>query len=80
MISKTIMAVLISVRKMLSKDECMEEVHRKLIKCYYALGLSDMAFKQYFKCKKIMKEELDLQLSKPTVDLLESIKAGKAIL
>lgn len=53
-----------------------EEAHRKLMRCYYALGLMDMAFKQFFKCKKILAEELELQPSQLTVDLFEQIQSG----
>lgn len=66
-------------KKMLSTDECLEEVYRKLMKCYYALGLTDIAFKQYFKCKKVLEEELALQPSKPTIELFEKIQNGKTI-
>lgn len=66
-------------KKMLSTDRCLEEVYRKLMKCYYALGLTDMAFKQYFKCKKALKEELDLSPSRPTEELFESMQLGQVI-
>lgn len=66
-------------RRMLSTDNCLEEVYRKLMKCYYALGITDMAFKQYFKCKQVLKAELDLDPSKPTEKLFASMQLGKAI-
>ncbi|MCB0633398.1 MAG: BTAD domain-containing putative transcriptional regulator [Saprospiraceae bacterium] len=66
-------------KKMLSTDECLEEAHRKLMKCYYSLGLMDMASKQYFKCKKVLAEELELQASQITVDLFEKMQSGAAV-
>lgn len=66
-------------KKMLSTDRCLEEVYRKLMKCYYSLGLTDMAFKQYFKCKKALREELELSPSKPTEELFESMQLGGVI-
>lgn len=66
-------------KKMLSTDQCLEEVYRKLMKCYYALGLTDMAFRQYFKCKKVLREELDLPPSRPTEELFESMQMGQVI-
>lgn len=62
--------------KMLEKDECLEATHRKVMRCYYALGMTDLATRQYFKCKKILAEELELQPSKQTVSLLEKIQEG----
>lgn len=63
--------------KMLATDECLEEVHRKLMRCYDGLGVPDMAFKQFFKCKKVLEEELGLEPSQPTVSLFAAI-SGRA--
>ena len=61
-------------KKMLQKDKCLEEVHRKLIECYHALGLNDLAIRQYRKCEEILRKELDVQPSKQTRELLRKIK------
>ncbi len=66
-------------KKMLNEDSCLEEVHRKLMSCYYYLGLGDLALKQYFKCKKVLEEELSLSPSEPTVELFNQIQKGKFI-
>ena len=66
-------------RKMLKEDSCLEEVHRKLMACYYHLGLADLALKQYFKCKKALEEELNLSPSEPTAELFNRIQNGRLI-
>ena len=61
-------------KKMLQKDACLEDVHRKLIQCYHSLGLNDLAIRQYRKCEETLRKELDVQPSKQTRDLLKDIK------
>lgn len=67
-------------KKMLREDICLEEVHRKLMRSYYLLGQPDLAYMQYFKCKKAMQEELNMHPSEPTVELFNLIQNGKAVL
>ena len=61
-------------KKMLQKDNWLEDVHRKLIECYHALGLNDLAIRQYRKCEDTLKKELDVQPSNQTLELLKKIK------
>ena len=37
-------------RKMLEKDDCLEEVHRRLMICLYQNGYRDLAVKQFYNC------------------------------
>ena len=67
-------------KKMLKEDICLEEVHRKLMRSYYLLGQHDLAHMQYFKCKKALQEELNLNPSEPTVELFNRIQNGKPVL
>lgn len=57
-------------KKMLTKDACMENVHRKLIICYQKLGQRDKAMRQYQKCEQILRTELNMPLSEETKALL----------
>lgn len=66
-------------KKMLDKDTCLENVHRKLILCYYKLGLRDRAIKQYYKCAKSLKDELNIEPSIPTKELFQLIRIEKNI-
>lgn len=66
-------------KKMLAKDICLEEVHRKLIKCYHGLGLNDLAVRQYVKCKENLQNELGIPPSKLTEALFTKIQNGQPI-
>ena len=60
-------------KKMLQKDNCLEEAHRRLMYSYYKLGMRDKAIRQFKKCKKILKEELNVLPSRSTMDLYQQI-------
>ena len=64
-------------KKMIDKDGCLEEVHRKLMQCYCKLGLSGLAKKQYLKCESILKEELGIAPADATIKLFEKIQSGQ---
>jgi DNA-binding SARP family transcriptional activator len=60
--------------RMLEKDHCQEEVHRRLMKCYYRLGSRDRALKQFRRCAEVMKKDLEVEPTTETVVLYERIK------
>lgn len=64
-------------KKILKKDPCLEEVHRKLINCYFQLGLRDKAIRQFQKCVDILQEELGVAPSEETLQLVEEINLGR---
>lgn len=64
-------------KKMLEKDACLEDAHRRLMECYHYLGLDDLARNQYFKCVRVLKEELEGTPSDQTKILFESIQHGR---
>ena len=69
--SKKAYGVAINIcKKMLAKDPCMEDVHRKLIICYKKIGHRDKAVRQYQKCEQILRTELNMPLSEETKALL----------
>lgn len=59
--------------RILTKDDCRENVHRRLMRCYYHTGRRDRAIRQYHKCVKVLNEELEVTPSRMTVDLYEKI-------
>lgn len=63
-------------KKMLLKDNCLEEVHRKLIRSYHALGFNDLAIRQYLKCRETLEKELQIQPSSQTQELFLQIQTG----
>jgi two-component SAPR family response regulator len=58
----------------LKKDNCREDVHRRLMRCYFRIGQRDKAIRQFNKCAEILKSELELSPSKATVQLFEKIR------
>lgn len=60
-------------KKMLLLDQCMEDVHARLIRAYFKLGKRGKAVKKYQECVKILKEELDVEPSESTVRLWNEI-------
>ncbi len=61
--------------QILTKDNCLEEVHRRLMKCYFELGMKDRAIRQYHKCTEILMEELRIEPGLTTKTLYDSIIA-----
>lgn len=61
----------------LEKDACREDVHRRLMRCYFNLGQRDKALKQFRRCEEILKEELDVEPTAETVELYEEIRRGE---
>lgn len=66
-------------QKILEKDGAREDIHRRIMHCHYRLGQRDKAMKQYFKCVKALKAELDAQPSTMTLQLFTQIKNNKEI-
>ncbi len=50
------------------------------MKSYYLLGQPDLANMQYFKCRKALEEEWNMDPSEPTVELFNRIQNGRSIL
>lgn len=63
-------------KKILSKDPCLENIHRRLMSCYLKMGMRAKAIRQFKKCKEVLKVELNTEPSKATFELIEMIKAA----
>jgi len=62
-------------KQMLEKDPCLENIHRRLMKCFMKMGMRSKAIKQFKKCIEILKRELNAEPSQATVLLMKQIKA-----
>lgn len=58
----------------LEQDNCRENIHQRLMRCYYRLGQRDKAVKQYHKCVEVLEAELEVEPTRTTVELYEQIK------
>lgn len=63
--------------RMLQKDPCLEEIHRKLIVAFYQMGQRDKAVRQYYKCIDALRRELDVGPSPQTQALFGRIRKGE---
>jgi DNA-binding SARP family transcriptional activator/CheY-like chemotaxis protein len=65
--------------KILEKDNCREDIHRRLMLSYYRNGQRDKAIKQFQKCVEVLKEELEVKPSSETTNLFEQLKRDSLI-
>lgn len=63
--------------KILRYDQAREHTHRRLMRLYYLSGNRTAALRQYRKCAKTLREELDVEPAQRTRQLLEMIRADK---
>ncbi len=58
----------------LANDSCREDVHQRLMRCYYRIGQRDKALKQFRKCAEILRAELEVEPTRETNELYELVK------
>ncbi len=63
-------------QKILEKDACLEDVHRRMMVCHSKMRMKDLALRQFYKCQKALKEGLDIMPGKATVELYHKIKSS----
>ncbi len=59
--------------EILGKDNCREDVYRRMMKCYVRIGQRDRAVKIYRKCNQILREELGVEPCQETQEFYEKI-------
>lgn len=57
---------------MLEKDNCLEDTHLKIMKCFMEIGLRDQAIRQYSICEEAL-NSLDLKPGKNIKSFFEKI-------
>jgi DNA-binding SARP family transcriptional activator len=60
-------------QKMLAQDNCHEEAHRRLMRCYQSQGQRHLAVRQYQLCVQALRIELDVPPLPETQKLYEQI-------
>ncbi len=66
-------------RKILAKDPCREDAHRRLMRCYRQQGQRNLALRQYHICLEKLREELDVPPTDETVMLYRRIRNGNTL-
>ena len=69
-------AALASAQRLLALDPLQEEVHRKLMQIYAAMGRREHALRQYQECRALLDNELQVAPGAGITALYESIRAG----
>lgn len=64
-------------QKLLAKDDCREDAHRRLMECFSRQGQRNLALRQYQLCVEALKETLDVDPMEKTVTLYREIRSGK---
>jgi DNA-binding SARP family transcriptional activator len=62
-------------QKLLSEDNCHEDTHRRLMRCYLRQGQRHLALRQYHLCVEALEQELDVPPMPATVELYRQIRA-----
>ena len=63
-------------KAILERDNCREEIYRRLMCCYQKAGRRDKALCVYRQCVRSLKDELDVEPSAATTDLCKKIRVG----
>jgi DNA-binding SARP family transcriptional activator len=66
-------------RKILAEDDCREDAHRRLMRCYNAQGQRNLALRQYHLCAETLARVLDVSPMPETVALYHQIRNGEAV-
>ena len=66
-------------QKILAKDNCREEAHRRLMRCYSRQGQRNLALRQYFICVETLQSTLDVSPMDETTALCRRIREGETI-
>jgi DNA-binding SARP family transcriptional activator/FixJ family two-component response regulator len=58
----------------LEKDNCREDIHRRLMRCYFQNGQRERALKQFQKCTEALKTELEVEPTESTIELYQKLR------
>jgi DNA-binding SARP family transcriptional activator len=61
-------------QRIIERDACREDAHRRLIRCYSRQGQPHLALRQYFACAEALRTELGVDPAPATVRLHEAIR------
>ena len=66
-------------QKILAKDDCREDAHRRLMRCYSRQGKRNLALRQYDLCVKTLARVLDAPPAEETVALYHQIRNKEVV-
>lgn len=72
-------ACILLCQRILAMDDCSENAHRRLMRCYSRQGQSNLALRQYQACVEAIQRELNTSPEPSTVELYEQIRRGQHV-
>jgi DNA-binding SARP family transcriptional activator len=66
-------------RRILERDNCREDAHRCLMRCYSRQGQRHLALRQYLSCVEALRAELDVDPEPTTTQLVERIRLRQLV-
>jgi DNA-binding SARP family transcriptional activator len=66
-------------QKILAKDDCREDAHRRLMRCYCRQGQRNLALRQYHLCAEALRTVLDVEPMKTTAALYRQIRSDAVV-
>jgi DNA-binding SARP family transcriptional activator len=66
-------------QRTLAYDNCREDAHCRLMRCYSRQGQQHLALRQYQACVEALRAELDVEPAPTTVDLYERIRRRERV-
>jgi DNA-binding SARP family transcriptional activator len=66
-------------QRTLAYDNCREDAHCRLMRCYSRQGQQHLALRQYQACVEALRHELDVEPAPTTVDLYERIRRRERV-
>ncbi len=65
--------------KLLGCDNCREDAHCRLMRCYSRQGQLQLALRQYHSCAAALRTELDVAPAPATTDLFNRIRRREVV-
>ncbi|RMF05002.1 MAG: hypothetical protein D6768_01880 [Chloroflexi bacterium] len=65
-------------QKILANDNCREDAHRRLMRCYVQQGQRNLALRQFHFCVEALRQELDVPPMADTLALYQQIRRGQS--
>lgn len=66
-------------QRILERDRCREDTHRRLMRCYSRQGQYPLALRQYQECVDALQAELDVGPDPATVEMAERIRRRESV-
>jgi DNA-binding SARP family transcriptional activator len=66
-------------QRILERDDCREDAHCRLMRCYSRQGQHNLALRQYQACVEALRAQLDVEPEQATTQLAERIRQRKQV-